>query len=693
MNRFGIHLDENYFNFSLPIPDALKVELWFFGIPLNFFESHNDKTTENLPLLRKYDLIKASTDHEIWQGKFESPVTVLTAYLVKVFRSDSDGNSITDWILDPFARNSLGGELWGQIITFQVDEKCGLLKACFESEDSLSKASSIKLKRLALLTEMAKVRVESERFSKKSLGELVIYECHVRGMTQHHSSGVPVRQRGNFSGIQQKIKYLSQLGVDVVELLPIFDFDENENQLRNPENQQNLKNYWGYSPILWFAPKGAYAENPLYRHQEFKEFVQECHLHKIEVWLDVVYNHSAEQDAKGPKYHFKMMNKETWYLQTPQGELHNASGCGNTLRCGHPLVKELILESLLYWHEVMGIDGFRFDLTSILNRHPETGYFQDFPNLLWELRQEPRLKNVRLISEPWDAHGYDLGRSAKKAGWTEWNDRFRDTTRKVISGEVGQGLALKDAIEGSPSIFGEPSTDYWPSLNFITSHDGFTLWDLFSYSEKHNHANGENNRDGHSANFSNNLGVEGPTENQEILGLREQKWRMAWTILAISRGPMMFVAGDEWGRTQYGNNNAYCQDNELNWLNWQESETKSERVEFVRKLLALRARLCKSCWISSSSKISWFNSEGFEADWSPHIRSFVWKIKNFEEGMSWWFLCNSYDAPLSFAIKEERSIFWQWNSNHYMGVPNDLSNEKFVELGPFSILIGTTRQL
>ena len=263
----------------------------------------------------------------------------------------------------------------------------------------------------------------------------------------------------------------------------------------------------------------------------------------------------------------------------------------------------------------------------------------------------------------------------------------------MLAGEVGQGLALKDAIEGSPSIFGKPSTDYWPSLNFITSHDGFTLWDLFSYSEKHNQTNGENNRDGHSANFSNNLGVEGPTENQEILDLREQKWRMAWTILAISRGPMMFVAGDEWGRTQNGNNNAYCQDNELNWLNWQESEIKSERVEFVRNLLALRERLCKSCWISSSSKISWFNSEGYEADWSPHIRSFVWKIENFEEGMSWWFLCNSYDAPLSFVIKEERSIFWQWNSNHYMGVPEDLSNEKFVELSPFSILIGTTRQL
>ncbi|MAA70006.1 MAG: glycogen debranching enzyme [Deltaproteobacteria bacterium] len=692
MNRFGIHSAGNHYNISLPISKALKVELWFFGIPLSFFDNQHYKTSENLPLLKKYDLIEASKSQEIWQGQFEYPFTVLTAYLVKVLRSDSDGNYVTDWILDPFARNSLGGEFWGKIITFEVDEKFGLLKTSFECEHSLSTTSSVKLRRVALLTDLEKLKV-SERFSHKPLGELVIYECHVRGMTQHHSSGVPVRQRGNFSGMQQKIKYLSKLGVDVVELLPIFDFDENENQLRNPENQQNLKNYWGYSPVLWFAPKGAYAENPLNRHHEIKEFVQECHLYKIEVWLDVVYNHSGEQDAEGPKYHFKMMDKDTWYLHTPEGELHNASGCGNTLRCGHPLVKELILESLLYWHEVMGVDGFRFDLTSIMNRHPDTGDFQDFPNLLWELRQEPRLKNVRLISEPWDAHGYDLGKSAKKAGWTEWNDRFRDTIRKVLSGEVGQGLALKDSIEGSPYLFGETSTDHWPSLNFITSHDGFTLWDLFCYSEKHNQANGENNLDGHLANFSDNLGMEGPTRNQQILGLREQKWRMAWTILAISRGPMMFVAGDEWGRTQNGNNNAYCQDNELNWLNWQESEINSDRVEFVRRLLSLRTRLCKSCWISSSSTIVWFNSEGYEADWSPHIRSFAWKIENFEEGMSWWFLCNSFDAPLFFSIKEEKSISWQWDSNHYLGMPHDLPNEKFVELGPFSLVIGNTRQL
>ncbi len=693
MRRFGIHLYENRYNISLPITDALKAELWMFGVPLRFFDSHHDNTIENLPLIGKYDLIQASEGHEIWQGQFQYPVAVLTAYLVKVLRIDSDGNSIIDWILDPFARNSLGGEFWGKIITFEIDEKIGLLKAYFESEQSPRKTSPGKLRRVALLPDLERVKIESNQFSKKSLAELVIYECHVRGMTQHHSSKVPVCQRGKFSGLRQKIKYLSKLGINVVELLPVFDFDENENHLKNPENQQNLKNYWGYSPILWFAPKGAYAENPLNQQQEFKEFVQECHFHQIEVWLDVVYNHSAEQDAEGPRYHFKIMGKDTWYLQTPEGDLHNASGCGNTLRCGHPLMKDLILESLLYWHEEMGVDGFRFDLASILNRHPDTGDFQDFPNLLWELRQEPKLKNVRLISEPWDAHGYDLGKSARKAGWTEWNDRFRDTIRKVLSGEVGQGLALKDAIEGSPSIFGEPSIDYWPSLNFITSHDGFTLWDLFSYSEKHNQANGENNRDGHSANFSNNLGVEGPTENQQILGLREQKWRMAWTILAISRGPMMFVAGDEWGRTQNGNNNAYCQDNELNWLNWQESEIHSDRVEFVRRLLSFRAKLCKSCWLSPYSSISWFNSEGDEADWSPHIRSFVWKIENFEEGISWWFLCNGYDAPLPFSIKEERSISWQWNSSHYLGISPQISEENFIEMVPFSILIGTASQL
>ncbi len=693
MHGFGVQIDGGYCKISLPIHHAIKVELWLFGVPLSFFGNQPENSTEILPLLRKLNLSKSSKVHEVWQGQFEYPISNLTAYLVKVLRADSNGNSIAEWILDPFARNSLGGELWGKIITFEVDEKIGMMRAIFERDKPLSKISLGHLRRVALLTDIERVRIESARFSRKSLGELVIYECHVRGMTQHHSSRVSVRHRGNFSGMKQKINYLSKLGVNVVELLPIFDFDENENQLKNPENHRNLKNYWGYSPILWFAPKKAYTENPLNWHREFKEFVQDCHLHKIEVWLDVVYNHSAEQDAKGPKYHFKMMDQDTWYLHTQEGEFLNASGCGNTLRCSHPLVKKFILESLQYWHEVMGVDGFRFDLTSILNRHHDTGDFQDFPNLLWELRQEPRLKNVRLIAEPWDAHGYDLGRFAKQAGWTEWNDRYRDTIRRVLSGNVGQGFALKDAIEGSPSIFGESSLNYWPSLNFITSHDGFTLWDLFCYSKKHNQANGENNHDGHAANFSNNLGVEGPTDNQQILDLREQKWRMAWTILAISRGPMMFVAGDEWGRTQYGNNNAYCQDNELNWLNWQESETNSKRVEFVQRLLSLREKLCRSCWISSSLTIRWFNSKGEEADWSPHIRSFVWKIENFEKGMSWWFLCNSYDAPLLFSIIEEKPIFWQWDSNNYLGMAQDQPNDKSFELGSFSILIGTTGEL
>lgn len=683
---FGITLVHDRLIARIPATQAHSLSIYFYALSPELRTSRTSSAV--VPLYQKQNLHPASAQSpDIWEGSWlwEPPVGFEIAYLLRLERKSAVSAHEHHWLLDPFASISWGGEIWGQPKRFQVSEVDGRL--FIKDLGTQFQSSSAGVRRLALLNQSPPMKHTLTKIQPtQDLGSAVVYEAHVRGMTQHPSSGVTESERGTFAGLRHKLPYLKELGVTVLELLPIFDFDENENPAHNPETGERLKNYWGYSPLLWMAPKAAYAEHPQQVSNEFQALVNDCHGHGLEVWLDVVFNHSAELDAAGPVDHFKVLDPEGWYIHALNQQLFNASGCGNTLRCAHPVVKQLLLQSLLHWHEQFGVDGFRFDLTSILNRHPDHGEFLEFPNLLWELRQHPRLKNVHLVAEPWDAWGYQLGHYAYHARWTEWNDQYRDGMRRVLRGDTGQAETFREAITGFPSIFGNQSSPPWPSLNFLSSHDGFPLWDLFSYEQKHNEANGEMNRDGHSNNYSSNHGLEGSTSDPQILALRERKWRMAWTLLAVSRGPMMVTAGDEWGRSQGGNNNAYCQDNEITWLNWHQAEVHPERLEFVRQLLQLRKHWSAEWW-SGQTTLEWRNSAGGEPDWQPHVRSFVWQLKPQSQDHRWWFLCNAYDAPLPFVTEAQQPITWIWNSSQESLTVTSTTNIQ-QEIPAYAVVIG-----
>ena len=405
---------------------------------------------------------------------------------------------------------------------------------------------------------------EGDRPLETPVTDLVMYELHVRSFTAHPSSSVSAA--GTYAGILEKIPYLKSLGVNCIELLPIFEFNEWENSRRHPETQQILLNVWGYSTVGFFAPKAGYAATGCLGMQvdEVKNMVKELHKAGIEVILDVVFNHSAEGDQRGPTISFRGIDNRNYYLLTPEGYYYNFSGCGNTLNCNHPVVRNLVLDCLRYWVADYHVDGFRFDLASILGRDRHGAPLSN-PPLLESLALDPVLSKCKLIAEAWDAGGlYQVGSFPSYDRWAEWNGKYRDAIRKFVKGDAGLVGEIAARIQGSPDLYRErgPSA----SINFITCHDGFTLYDLFSYNGKHNEANGENNNDGANDNYSWNCGAEGETSDLSVRRLRTQLMKNAFCLLLLSRGVPMFLMGDEIGRTQQGNNNAYCQDNELGWM-------------------------------------------------------------------------------------------------------------------------------
>ena len=416
--------------------------------------------------------------------------------------------------------------------------------------------------------------------------DLVIYEMHVRGFTKDNSS--KVEYPGTFQGLQEKISYLKDLGVNAVELMPIFEFDEMKDY-REIDGRQ-LLDYWGYNTVSFFAPNTSYTAEVEYNHEgtELKKLIKELHKNGIECLLDVVFNHTAEGNEMGPCFSFKGFDNNIYYMLTPDGYYYNFSGCGNTLNCNHPIVQQMILECLRYWTTVYHIDGFRFDLATILGRN-EDGSPMNNPPLLKSLAFDPILGNVKLIAEAWDAGGlYQVGSFPSWNRWSEWNGRYRDDMRDFLKGDYGNsGLAAK-RITGSKDLYDPQYRGDNASVNFITCHDGFTLWDLYSYNWKHNEANGWNNTDGSDDNRSWNCGIEGETENEEVLALRKKLVKNAAAVLMMSRGTPMFLAGDEFCNTQFGNNNAYCQDNEISWLNWDLLEKNKDVYEFFRYMIHLR---------------------------------------------------------------------------------------------------------
>ncbi len=416
--------------------------------------------------------------------------------------------------------------------------------------------------------------------------ELVIYEMHVRGFTRHATSNV--RHPGTFAALREKIPYLKELGVNCVEFMPIFEFDEFDNVRTNPATGERLLNYWGYNTVGFFAPKAGYAATGDLGMQadELKALVKELHRHGIRVVLDVVFNHTAEGDERGPTISFRGIDNSTYYMLTPNGRYYNFSGCGNTLNCNHPVVRDLVVNSLRYWASYYRIDGFRFDLASVLGRDM-AGEPLPNPPLLEALAFDPILGKCELIAEAWDAAGlYQVGSFPAYGRWAEWNGRYRDCIRRFLKGDAGQVEEVALRLMGSPDLYAGrgPST----SINFVTCHDGFTLQDLVSYNEKHNEDNGEDNRDGANDNYSWNCGAEGPTTDPMVLRLRLRQAKNALTMLLVSQGIPMLLMGDELGRSQRGNNNAYCVDGPLTWLDWSLQGPNAEIFRFCKHMIAFR---------------------------------------------------------------------------------------------------------
>lgn len=475
-----------------------------------------------------------------------------------------DKNNI---LLDPYARAVAGRRTWGK--KRQATYHARVVKDVFDWGD----------------------RPQSDR----EMSDLIIYELHVRGFTKHPSSNV--KHGGTFEGLKEKIPYLKELGINAVELMPVFEFDETINAREVDGN--TLLEYWGYNTVSYFSPNNNYAALDDFKKEgwELKELIRELHENGIEVILDVVFNHTAEGNEDGPSFCFKGIDNNIYYILTPDGKYYNFSGCGNTLNCNHPIVQQMILECLGYWTINYRVDGFRFDLASILGRN-EDGMPMNNPPLLKNLAYDPILKNVKLIAEAWDADGlYQVGSFPANRRWAEWNGRYRDAVRGFLKGDFWESWNAAWSISGSGDLYGDLYNEYNghyagynSSVNFLTCHDGFTLYDLYSYNTKHNEANGWNNTDGSDDNRSWNCGAEGETDDPEVLNLRFRMIRNACTVLMCSRGTPMFLAGDEFGNTQFGNNNAYCQDNEISWLDWSLLDKNQDLFEFFKFMIAYRKK-------------------------------------------------------------------------------------------------------
>jgi isoamylase len=478
---------------------------------------------------------------------------------------------------------------------------------------------------------------ESSTRPEIPMEDLVIYEMHVRGFTRDPSSGV--RHPGTFSAIREKIPYLKALGVNCVELMPIYEFDEFENSRLNEETGELLMNYWGYSTIGFFAPKAGFAAtgksgDGTMVADELKSLVKELHDNGIEVMLDVVFNHTAEGNEHGSTISFRGIDNSTYYILTPDGYYYNFSGTGNTLNCNNPIVRSMVLDALRYWAAEYHIDGFRFDLAAILGRD-QWGAPMANPPLLEALAYDPILGKCKLIAEAWDAGGlYQVGSFPAYGRWAEWNGKYRDGMRKFLKGEPGTVGDIAQRVQGSPDLYLARGTT--ASINFITCHDGFTLMDLVSYNGKHNEANGENNNDGGNDNDSWNSGVEGPTDDPAIIALRRRQIKNAVTIMMASQGVPMILMGDEFGHSQGGNNNAYCHDTALSWLDWAQAEKNedlvrffSNRIAFRHEHPALRRRehpTNRDIVGSGYADISWHGTRAWNADWSPFSRTLAFLL-------------------------------------------------------------------
>jgi glycogen operon protein len=488
---------------------------------------------------------------------------------------------------------------------------------------------------------------------RRPSAQTIVYEMHVRGFTRHPSSGLSESTRGTFAGLIEKIPYLQQLGITAVELMPVFQFDAQD----CPPGKVN---YWGYAPVSFFAPHQAYSSrrDPLGAMDEFRDMVKALHRAGIEVILDVVFNHTAEGDQRGPTLCFRGLDNIAYYiLEQDRSRFANYTGTGNTLNANHPIVRRMIVDSLRYWVEAMHVDGFRFDLASILTRDA-LGLPLPSPPVLWDIESDPVLAGTKLIAEAWDAAGlYQVG-SFIGDSWKEWNGRFRDDVRDFFRGAPGSVGRIADRLVGSPEIYGHEEREAEQSVNFATCHDGFTLNDLVSYEHKHNEANGEDNRDGADDNRSWNCGVEGPSDDPEIERLRTRQVKNFLAVTLLSLGMPMILMGDEARRSQCGNNNAWCQDNEISWFDWTLLEKHAEVHRFISLLNAgrlerdaehERRRLSLNQLLRQASK-AWHGVKVGQPDWSDHSHSLAFEAELPREGLRVYLILNAYWEPLEFEL-------------------------------------------
>jgi glycogen operon protein len=526
--------------------------------------------------------------------------------------------NVNKLLLDPYAKAVVGGYDWNRPEAYAYDW------SGHQGDLGFSRLTNWAQAPKAVVVDDA-YDWERVRSPARPLKESVIYEAHVRAMTRDPSSGTAAP--GSYKALEEKIPYLKDLGVTALELLPIHEFNPRENTKTNPETGEPLTNFWGYSTVSFFSPAAWFASDGDGRTavREFKDLVKACHRQGLEVILDVVYNHTAEGNEYGPTVSFRGLDNAVYYMLDRGRHYHNYSGCGNTLNCNHPVVRRLILDSLRYWVVEYHVDGFRFDLAAILGRAPGGEWLPNY-SVLNDIALDPLLARTKIIAEGWDAAGlFKVGDFP--TGWAEWNSHFRDDVRSFVKSDAGTLPRLATRLAGSSDLFHGENRKPWHSINFITAHDGFTLADLVSYNQKHNWANAENNRDGNGWNLSWNHGVEGVTRDPGIAALRRRQTRNLLALLFISQGTPMLQSGDEFGFSKLGNNNTYCHDNRLNWLDWSLLEKNRGLTAFTKFMTGLRRShpgLRRASFFRGGD-VNWTSASGGPADWSHEARSLgVW---------------------------------------------------------------------
>jgi isoamylase len=639
-------------NFSVFSANARGVEIVFFN---HADDDQGSKVISLDPILQRtchywHIFVPGIRSGQLYGYRVDGPCDPTKGYRF-------DRNKI---LLDPYARSVSVGKTYSRVAASRPGDNAA---SCMKS----------------VVVDMSDFNWEHDKPLNRPFSQTIIYEMHVAGFTRHLSSGVIADKRGTYLGVVDKIPYLKQLGITAVELLPIFQFDAQD-------APGQLSNYWGYDPISLFAPHMAYctSDDPLTCLDEFRTMVKELHRADIEVILDVVYNHTGEGNEEGPTLCFKGLENSFYYILNKEDNTYaNYTGAGNTLKANHSVVKRLILDSLKYWVSEMHIDGFRFDLASIFSRDESGDPMLNAP-IVWEIDSEPVLAGTKLIAEAWDAGGlYQVG-SFGRDKWREWNGRFRDCVRGFVKGDQDTIWDLTQRITGSPDIYNTGNRPADQSLNFVTCHDGFTLNDLVSYSRKHNEANLQNNEDGTNSNLSWNWGVEGPSSNAEIDNVRLQQIKNMIALTLLSVGTPMLLMGDEVRRTQGGNNNAYCHDNETSWMDWDLCNTNAGLLRFVRLMTRRRLHFNDSFEhgpldleaFLKSAHVEWHGTELGRPDWDRDSHSVALTLHNPSMKQMRYIAINSYWETLQFQLPplaEESAAGWLRIVDTALLTPNDVA--------------------